>query len=67
MMPPQIPVLEQLETAYDLVAEVLRRAPQLHEVRLDQALLVLSLSIQRARRSPRLRYPPQWRQSELDF
>jgi len=66
-MTPQIPVLAQLEHAYDLVAEVLRQAPQLHEVRLDQALLVLSLSIQRARRSPRLRYPPQWRQSEFRF
>jgi len=62
-----VPVLVQLETAYDLVAEVLRRAPQLHEVRLDQALLVLSLSIQRARRSPALRYPPRWRQSEFRF
>ena len=61
-----LPVLAQLETAYDLVAAVLRRAPQLHEVRLDQALLVLSLSIQRARRSPSLRSSP-WRQSEFRF
>ena len=61
------PVLVQLQTAYDLVAESLRRAPQLHEVRLDQALLVLSLSIQRARRSPAMRYPPSWRQDEFGF
>jgi hypothetical protein len=66
-MTSQLSVLAQLEDAYDLIAEVLRRAPQLHEVRLDQALLVLSLSIQRARRSPTLRSSPPWRQSEFRF
>ncbi len=66
-MQPPLSVLEQLETAYDLIAAALRRAPQLHQARLDQALLVLSLSIERARRSPVLRTPPRWRQSELDF
>jgi hypothetical protein len=60
-------VLEQLQTAYSLVAEALGQAPQLYRTRLDQALLVLSLSIERARRSPALRRPPLWRQSELRF
>lgn len=60
-------VLEQLEWAYDLLAGVLHQAPQLHQTRLDQALLVLSLSIERARRSPALRPPPKWRQQDLDF
>ena len=60
-------VLEQLQCAYDIVADVLRQAPQLHQARLDQALLVLSLSIERARRSPALRSPPRWRQDELNF
>jgi hypothetical protein len=66
-MPPCLSVLEQLQTAYALVAEALGRAPQLQQTRLDQALLVLSLSIERARRSPALRSPPPWRQSELRF
>jgi hypothetical protein len=60
-------VLEQLQCAYDIVADVLRQAPQLHQARLDQALLVLSLSIQRAQRSPALRPRPRWRQEELNF
>jgi hypothetical protein len=62
-----ISVLEQLECAYDIVADVLRQAPQLHQTRLDQALLVLSLSMERARRSPALRPKPRWRQQEMDF
>ncbi len=53
-------VLEKLEMAYGLVGESLGQAPQLHDCRLDQAMLVLSLAIQRARRSPRLRPPPRW-------
>ena len=65
--PPSACVLEQLQCAYDIVADVLRHAPQLHQTRLDQALLVLSLSIERARRSPSLRPGPRWRQQELDF
>jgi len=60
-------VLEQLQCAYAIVADVLRHAPQLHQTRLDQALLVLRLSIERARRSPSLRPGPRWRQQELDF
>lgn len=62
-------VLEQLQCAYDIVADVLHQAPQLHNTRLDQALLVLSLSIERARRSPALRPRPRprWLQQDLDF
>jgi hypothetical protein len=60
-------VLEQFQCAYDIVADVLRQAPQLHQARLDQALLVLSLSIQRAHRSPALRPRPRLRQDELIF
>jgi hypothetical protein len=66
-MTPPLSVLEQLQAAYALVADALRQAPQLHQTRLDQALLVLSLSIERARRSPALRPPPPWRQSEMRF
>jgi len=51
-------VLEKLEAAYDLVADSLRQAPQLHDVHLDQALLVLVLAMKRARRSRQLRPPP---------
>ena len=60
-------VLEQLQCAYGLVANILRQAPQLQQTRLDQALLVLSLSIERARRSPALRPQRCWRQDQLDF
>jgi hypothetical protein len=69
-MEPELSVLEKLQTAYDLVAEVLGQAPQLYDCHLDQALLVLVLSLKRARRSPRLRPPLRWRenrQSELPF
>ena len=61
--------LEKLEMAYDLVAEVLGQAPQLHETCLDQALLVLVLAMRRARRSPHLRPPPssRYRDQELPF
>jgi len=60
-------VLEELEAAYAIVAEVLGRAPQLYDCRLDQALLVLALSIKRARRSPKLRPRPPGRERELPF
>lgn len=53
-----LPVLYQLEMAYDLVADVLRQAPQLHDIHLDQALLVIVLAMKRARRSRALRPPP---------
>jgi hypothetical protein len=53
-----LPVLYQLEMAYDLVADVLRQAPQLHDTHLDQALLVIVLAMKRARRSRTLRPPP---------
>jgi hypothetical protein len=70
-MKESLSVLEQLQCAYDIVADVLHQAPQLHQARLDQALLVLSLSIERARRSPamRPRPRPRWRQDqeELNF
>jgi len=58
-MTPQPSVLHKLEMAYDLVADTLREAPQLHDCHLDQALLVLVLAMKRARRSPKLRYPRQ--------
>jgi hypothetical protein len=62
-------VLDQLQRAHQLVAEALGRAPQLGDCRLDQALLVLSLSIQRARRSHRLklRLPHGYREQDLPF
>jgi hypothetical protein len=54
-------VLEELEAAYAIIAEVLGQAPQLYDCHLDQALPVLALSIKRARRSPKLRPPPRQR------
>jgi predicted glycoside hydrolase/deacetylase ChbG (UPF0249 family) len=60
-------VLEELEAAYAIVAEALGRAPQLYDCHLDQALLVLALSIKRARRSPRLRLRPSYRPQNLPF
>jgi hypothetical protein len=60
-------VLEELEAAYAIVAEVLGRAPQLYDCHLDQALLVLALSIKRARRSPKLRPRPPDRYQQLPF
>lgn len=65
-------VLERLEIAYDLVAETLREAPQLHDCHLDQALLVIVLSMKRARRSRTLRPPPapprsRWQQQDIPF
>ncbi len=51
----ELSVLEKLEVAYDIVADILREAPQLHDCHLDQALLVLVLSMKRARRSRTLR------------
>jgi hypothetical protein len=56
-MPLELSVLEKLEIAHRLVAEALGRAPQLYDCRLDQALLVLELSLKRARRSPQMRLP----------
>jgi hypothetical protein len=66
-MTPKTSVLDNLELAYDLVAESLREAPQLYDCHLDQALLVLVLAMKRARRSPKLRYPrsPESRQPYL--
>ncbi len=62
-------VLEQLQTAYDLVAEVLGQAPQLYDLHLDQALLLLVLAMKRARRSPKLHAPkrPDDREQQLPF
>jgi hypothetical protein len=54
----ELSVLEKLEVAYDIVADTLREAPQLHDCHLDQALLVIVLAMKRARRSRRLRHPP---------
>ena len=53
-MQPPPSVLDKLETAYDIVADVLGEAPQLYDLHLDQALLVLVLAIRRARRSRKL-------------
>ena len=65
----ELSVLEKLEIAHRLVAEVLGRTPQLYDCRLDQALLVLELSMKRARRSPqmRLRLPPDRRVESFLF
>lgn len=65
----ELSVLEKLEIAHRLVAEVLGRTPQLYDYRLDQALLVLELSMKRARRSPqmRLRLPPDRREENFLF
>jgi len=66
-MPPEYSVLEELQAAYAIIAEVLGRAPQLYDCHLDQALLVLAISIKRARRSPKLRPPRQHRPQEIPF
>ena len=66
-MPPQYSVLEELQTAYAIIAKVLSRAPQLYDCHLDQALLVLAFSIKRARRSPKLRPPPRSQPRDLPF
>ncbi len=68
-MPLELSVLEKLEIAHRLVAEALGQTPQLYDCRLDQALLVLELSIKRAHRSPhmRLRLPPDHREEQFLF
>ena len=65
----ELSVLEKLEIAHRLVAEALGRTPQLYDYRLDQALLVLELSIKRAQRSPqmRLRLSPDHREEAFRF
>ena len=57
-MEPALSLLEKLELAYDIIADVLRQAPQLYDTHLDQTLLVLVLAMKRARRSRKLRPPP---------
>ena len=66
-MQPPFSVLEELEAAYAIIAEVLDRAPQLYDCHLDQALLVLALSIKSARRSPELRPRPRFREAQMPF
>ena len=68
-MKPDLSVLEKLQTSYDLVADVLGQAPQLYDLHLDQALLVLVLAMKRARRSPKLHAPrrPDYREQQLPF
>jgi len=46
-----------------------RQAPQLYDLHLDQALLVLVLAMKRARRSPRLRAHrrPDYHEQQLPF
>lgn len=66
----ELSVLEKLEVAYDIVADTLREAPQLHDCHLDQALLVIVLAMKRARRSRKLRPPPPqplYRDQDLHF
>jgi hypothetical protein len=58
MHPDELSVLEKLQYAYEFVAEALGQAPQLYDCHLDQALLVLVLAMNKARRSSRLRPPP---------
>ena len=63
-------VQEKLELAYDLVSEILGEAPQLYELHLEQALLVLVPALRRARRSPKLRTRPprpQYQDQEHQF
>jgi hypothetical protein len=60
-------VLEELQAAYAIGAEILGRAPQLYDCHLDQALLVLALSIKRAQRTPKLRPPRRYREQQLPF
>jgi hypothetical protein len=67
IMEEPLSVLEELQAAYAIVAEVLGRAPQLYDCHLDQALLVLALSIKRAQRSPKLRPRPRYRCQDLPF
>jgi hypothetical protein len=66
-MPFEPSVLHKLQTAYQLLADVLGEAPQLYDCHLDQALLVVILAMKRARRSPRLRQPrfPDYREQDL--
>jgi hypothetical protein len=68
-MPPQTSVLDKLQLAPRLLTEALSQAPSLYDWHLDKALLVLSWSIQRARRSPRMRWPlpPGYDQQNLPF
>jgi hypothetical protein len=71
-MEPPLSVLDKLETAYDIVADVLGEAPQLYDIHLDQALLVLVLAMKRARRSRTLRrrgrdLRPFYRDQNLPF
>jgi hypothetical protein len=68
-MEPELSVLEKLQLAYDIVADALGQAPQLYDIHLDQALLVLVLAMKRARRSPRLRpfRRPDYREQQLPF
>ena len=68
-MEPELSVMEKLELAYEIIAEVLGQAPQLYDTHLDQALLVLVLAMKRARRSPKLRRPrpPAYRDQQLPF
>ena len=69
-METELSVLEKLQLAYDIVADALGQAPQLYDIHLDQALLVLVLAMKRARRSPRLhasRRPPPYQDPQLPF
>jgi hypothetical protein len=68
-MKPDPSILQKLQLAYEIVAEVLGQAPQLHDCHLDQALLVLVLAMKRARRSRRLRqlHQPAYKEQLLPF
>lgn len=62
-------VLDRLYIAYGIIAETLGEAPQLYDCHLDQALLVLTLAMKRARRSPKLRQTrrPDYQEQYLPF
>lgn len=69
-MEPDLSALEKLCRAYELVGDALSQAPELYDVRLDQALFLIYQATKRARRIPRLR-PSQSRrrqpQQDLPF
>lgn len=60
-------VLEKLDQAYDLILEVLRQAPQLHNTSLDLVPLLMLSALRRAQRSRSLRRRPHYREQELPF
>ena len=64
---PELSVVEKLQSAYTLLAESLAQSPQLYDWRLDQSLLILSIVLNRARRSRKLRRPSAWLAQQPDL